>query len=69
LLEDAEVAYDLIGLIRAAEGTAPLRALPGVPPAQAAIWPAPRPAAPLPQSLVPQPQSAASRRVIRVGQL
>ena len=74
VLEDAEVAYDLIGMIRAAEGAAPLRALPAVPPTQAAIWPAPRPAAPLPQSLVPQnlvqqPQTAGSRRVIRVGQL
>jgi len=69
VLEDAEVAYELLGLIRAAEGMPPLRELPLAPPTQAAIWPAPRPAAPLPQSLVPQPQAPQSRRVIRVGQL
>jgi hypothetical protein len=69
VLEDADVAYELLGLIRAAEGMPPLREVPLVPPAQSAIWPAPRPAAPLPQSLVPQPQAPQSRRVIRVGQL
>jgi len=74
VLEDAEIAYDLIGLIRSAEGAAPLRATEPVLPAQSALWPAPRPAAPLPQSLVPpslaqQTQSSTSRRVIRVGQL
>jgi light-regulated signal transduction histidine kinase (bacteriophytochrome) len=69
VLEDAEVAYELLELIRAAEGMPKLRDLPLVPPTQTAIWPAPRPAAPLPQSLVPQPQAPQSRRVIRVGQL
>jgi light-regulated signal transduction histidine kinase (bacteriophytochrome) len=74
VLEDVEIAYDLIGLIRSAEGAAPPRATEPAPPAQSALWPAPRPAAPLPQSLVPQslaqqPHSSASRRVIRVGQL
>jgi light-regulated signal transduction histidine kinase (bacteriophytochrome) len=70
LLEDVEVAYELIGQIRAAEGMAPLPEVPVAPPtSHSGLWQAPRPAAPLPQSLVPQPPLSQSRRVIRVGQL
>jgi len=77
LLEDVEVAYELVGMIRAADGGAPLPEMQVVPQTQAAMWQSPRPAAPLPQTLVPQPlgsqplspQPVASRRVIRVGQL
>jgi light-regulated signal transduction histidine kinase (bacteriophytochrome) len=69
VLEDVEVAYELIGLIRRAEGAAPLRDIPSLPPTQAAMWQAPRPAAPMPASLVAHGSTASSRRVIRVGQL
>jgi light-regulated signal transduction histidine kinase (bacteriophytochrome) len=82
LLEDVEVAYELIGLIRAAEGAAPVREMPfpvslaHIPPAaaHAAMWPASRPPSPAPQGLAPhqaaapQPPGAGTRRVIRVGQ-
>jgi hypothetical protein len=69
VLEDVEAAYELIGLIRRAEGAAPLRDIPSLPPTQAAMWQAPRPAAPMPASLVAHGSTASSRRVIRVGQL
>ena len=45
VLEDVEVAYELAGLIRVAEGVAPRRETPATAALQTATWPAPRPSA------------------------